>query len=197
MSAASGKAISLRRQRWGYVVLMTSVVYATLYIARPICNFLRSNIPFLDAAGNIILAIAAAAALGTAYNLKKRGLIIKDSTFYLLAGAVVVYALISWQVKLAEEKIHFFEYGILSFLIYRALAVDIKRAWVYPLAFILVFILGWVDEIIQYILPNRYYEFRDVAMNGIGGIIGLVFIFIVNMDKVDRGPLKFIGKRQI
>lgn len=191
------KAISLRRQRWGYVILMTSVVYATLYIARPICNFLRSNVPFFDRTASIALVIAAAAALGAIHYLKKKGLITKDSTFYLLAGAVVIYALISWQVKLAEEKLHFLEYAILSLLIYRALSLDVRGWRLYLFSFILVFILGWMDELIQYILPNRYYEFRDVAMNGIGGIIGLVFVFIVNMDRAKAPALKFTAKRKI
>lgn len=205
------KRISLRRERWDYVILLTLIIYATLYIARPICAFLRGNIPFFDIAANILLAIAVIVALAITYKTKKTGYIKRNSTYFLLIVAIFIYAVIIWKVRLAEEKIHFLEYGLLSFLIYRAFLdgsekyksrqgtprslksglasflMDIKGARVYIFAFILVFILGWIDEIIQYILPNRFYDIRDVIMNGIGGSMGLVLIFIVNMD---RRPLK-------
>ena len=33
--------------------------------------------------------------------------------------------------------------------------------------------VGLVDEIIQWFLPNRYGDMRDVVMNSLGGISGL------------------------
>jgi VanZ family protein len=40
---------------------------------------------------------------------------------------------------------------------------------------ILVFIIGLVDEFIQWLLPNRVGDLRDVAMNTIGGLLGIWF----------------------
>ena len=33
--------------------------------------------------------------------------------------------------------------------------------------------VGLVDEIIQWFLPNRYGDIRDVVMNSLGGVSGL------------------------
>ena len=130
-----------------------------------------------------MLAVTALIALAVIYKIKKRGGIKRNITFYSLAAAVLIYTVIIWQYKLAEEKIHFFEYGVLGFLIYRALIVDVRGFRVYIFTLILGFMLGWIDEIIQRMLPNRYYEFRDVMMNGVGVLMAIAIILIVNMDK--------------
>ena len=38
---------------------------------------------------------------------------------------------------------------------------------------LLIVSVGLVDEIIQWYLPNRYGDIRDVMMNSLGGISGL------------------------
>lgn len=179
MGARNNRRIRL----WGWVGLWTIVVYGTLYIARPVSAVFRRGIPNYGIFVNTIVLFLAVEALLIIYSLYKSGFFKKGYTLILLFAAVTIYALVISQVRLAEEKIHFIEYGLLSFLVYRALRIDIKGWWVYLLSFTLVFILGWVDEGIQYLLPNRIYDIRDVVMNGVGGVIGLVFIFIVENDK--------------
>ena len=38
---------------------------------------------------------------------------------------------------------------------------------------LLIVSVGLVDEIIQWYLPNRYGDIRDVVMNSLGGVSGL------------------------
>ena len=40
-----------------------------------------------------------------------------------------------------------------------------KTFWIYPAIILFSFSVGLLDEIIQGILPNRVYEFRDVVIN--------------------------------
>ena len=40
-------------------------------------------------------------------------------------------------------------------------------------AIILLVIIAVIDELIQYMLPNRVGDIRDIVMNITGGIIGL------------------------
>jgi len=73
-------------------------------------------------------------------------------------------------IERPEERIHFLEYGILGFLVFKAIGKEIKQI---ILALIFIILIGSIDEFIQYLLPNRVGDVRDIIMNSIGGIIGL------------------------
>ena len=48
---------------------------------------------------------------------------------------------------------------------------------------------GWIDEGIQEILPNRFYDLRDVAMNAAGGALAVFSIWILDLARrADEGP---------
>ena len=57
------------------------------------------------------------------------------------------------------------EYGLLVIFVYRALKVRIKTVWIYLPIILYTFFVGLLDEIIQGILPNRVYEFKDITIN--------------------------------
>ena len=85
------------------------------------------------------------------------------------------------------------EYGLFCGLVHAALlerrknrpaAEDVgaaKRALSSPwlLALVLTLAAGWIDEAIQGILPNRYYDLRDVAFNFSAGALYLLAWSIV------------------
>lgn len=60
---------------------------------------------------------------------------------------------------------HFVEYGVLAVLLFRAFAHTIPDAGVYLAAWLLGTLLGGVDELIQWAVPERYFDFRDIALN--------------------------------
>lgn len=80
--------------------------------------------------------------------------------------------------KLPAEKIHVAEYGLLGVLLYNALRIDFdrfgKKLYVYGI--LVCLIVGTLDEIIQLILPNRYFDWCDVFVNGVSGIVMLLMI---------------------
>ena len=67
------------------------------------------------------------------------------------------------------EAVHFLEYGLLGFFIFRALNHSIKDKSIYVSATLLALLIGTFDEIIQWITPHRYWGFRDVGLNGLSG----------------------------
>ena len=71
---------------------------------------------------------------------------------------------------------HFIEYGLLGFLVFRALRHNISDKSIYLCSGIIVFCLGFLDEGIQYVLPNRVYQISDVIVNGISGVLALLII---------------------
>ena len=84
------------------------------------------------------------------------------------------------QFELPAERIHFLEYGLLAFLAYKALEKDmIQKKSLYALTLLMVAAVSLLDEGIQYLLPNRVGELRDVALNVVSGILGLVITSVI------------------
>jgi len=109
-----------RLLRWGYVLALVTLIYSTLAIVRPVCDFLRNHTPF-----SLLLA----------------------------------------------------------YLIYRALRLDLKNGRLYLTTIILSGIVGWGDEGIQHLLPNRYYDLRDVTFNFLGAVLGCFLLFVWDKSK--------------
>jgi len=87
-----------------------------------------------------------------------------------------------------EETMHFLQYGVLGWLFLSALdgAVGASSFWScsnavlrFCLAALCVALLGWLDEGIQYFLPSRVYDMRDVYFNALGGLLGAMVRSIV------------------
>jgi len=109
---------------------------------------------------------------------------IRQWSSYLIVIMVVlayVYGLVTLQ--LSSEKIHFIEYGFLAYLVIKAISLDIKKPIAYGFAFLLVSIIGWIDEGIQNILPNRYYSMDDVILNSISGALVLLLVFVFKEEQ--------------
>jgi VanZ family protein len=79
------------------------------------------------------------------------------------------------RIEIPEERTHLFEYGLVGVFIYQALCERARNGGRVPvpaiIAVILTTILGWVDEGIQWILPNRVYDWRDVGVNALAGLM--------------------------
>ena len=94
---------------------------------------------------------------------------------FLCAGVYIYYA--ATLRKYPEEAIHFIEYGLLAYLLFRALSVRIRDVTVYMTALVLVAVVGAFDEFIQWLTPRRVWDYRDVAFNSIAGLVLLVAIW--------------------
>ena len=107
----------------------------------------------------------------------------------LLLGVAIVYGWFLWALENPVEKVHLAEYGFLSHLSLRYLGARGARSTGLGLgrphgredrwglrarALALVFSVGLLDEFIQYFLPNRYGDLRDVGLNWLAGLLALV-----------------------
>jgi hypothetical protein len=70
--------------------------------------------------------------------------------------------------KSPEEAIHFLQYGILGLLIYRALLHRHRNIGIYFVAAVIGGFIGTVDEAIQWAIPRRYWDLKDIWLNFIG-----------------------------
>lgn len=94
----------------------------------------------------------------------------------LLLGISVLYSL--YFLPFPEERLHVVEYSILGWLLGWALARSGKwPAWWWS-GVLLAWLIGCGDEMIQWFLPNRVFDVRDIFLNGIAGAVGLVIFAI-------------------
>ena len=118
----------------------------------------------------------------------------------LASGALVWLQAVGFETSLAQvnvaEKFHLVEYGLLAWLLYRALlpkdgapeegAAEVGaaedgdgtadlRLFVLPLLWVLI--AGTLDEAMQWWVETRTGEIRDVLLNALSGACGLLFAF--------------------
>jgi VanZ family protein len=74
----------------------------------------------------------------------------------------------------AVERFHFVEYGLLAVLFHRAWG-ERERAATVVLPFMATFLVGTLDEAMQWFVPLRVGEWRDVALNSVAIGCGLMF----------------------
>ncbi|MBI4436934.1 MAG: VanZ family protein [Candidatus Omnitrophica bacterium] len=96
-------------------------------------------------------------------------------SFLMLAGIFLVSMSC---LKRPVERIHFIEYGLLSFFLFRFLRHSVKVPWSYGLTLVGTFLIGVVDEILQGFLPNRVFDLRDIWINAWAGGLGVVCLSI-------------------
>ena len=182
----------LRIRWWGGIAAYLAVVYATLGVAPRIWNALDALFGGLGIIFAVYLPAVLAGIALLAYMFFKKEERRADSYFILLVFVAVFFELTLLAVR-PEEKIHLLEYGVLGVLLYNALKIDMDRLdpMLYIAGATFCFGAGLIDEVIQLYLPNRVFDWKDVVINFISGVMGLLIIRVI----VLKAPKKPIDMR--
>jgi hypothetical protein len=139
---------------------------------------LRNAFPgrFVAIVGAAILVALAAALLSAVVRIRARRVV----RYGAIVAALIVAAAYSWYSSTgspdadAVERVHFIEYGVLTFLFYRVWkqACDLSSFVLPVLAGVIV---GTLDEWLQWFIPVRVGEARDVMLNLVSILCGLTF----------------------
>ena len=97
----------------------------------------------------------------------------------------------------AGEKIHFLEYGFLALLLCKAFSYSVKDKSAYLLSLLLVYIIGVTDEGIQWALPQRVGEYRDIWMNFTSGALSLLAVLLVIRPRVFQQDFRWSSLRPV
>ncbi|MBW1659676.1 MAG: VanZ family protein [Deltaproteobacteria bacterium] len=91
-------------------------------------------------------------------------------------------------MRIPEERIHIFQYGLLGFLLVTS---NREKSWkqTFVMAFFVVLLVAGADEVFQAFLPDRVGEIRDVGFGCLGGIWGILIAALT----LKRGPSRPIG----
>ncbi|MFC1807869.1 VanZ family protein [Candidatus Omnitrophota bacterium] len=98
--------------------------------------------------------------------------------YILMAVCACAFFVMVQFEKNAGEKIHMVMYGALGVLLYNALRQNFDRLdlKLYLWGSLACGLIGCIDEIIQGILPGRFFTWHDVCINGLSGIMVLILI---------------------
>lgn len=146
---------------WNYFFYLALIVIPALSIFGRELQSLVSDNNFIELAEYIIGAgLLATSALIIAFKPNS------PINWPLVLVALIIFVLIPYQLDRYEERLHFICFGMLGFTAYRSFGVQ--------MAALLTCSAGLGDEVLQYFLPSRVGDWRDVFMNCFAGLSALL-----------------------
>ena len=177
---------SRERRLWIGALVVVVAVYSTLGLAGTLAEHLAdrglTSLGFMT-----FLAAITIATIGVGLNRRPRWLEV-----WVGLGVAAALAMIVVRMGVeAAERTHLFEYGFLATLIHQALDERRRgggRVPVHPalIAVLATALLGWIDEGIQWLIPNRIYDLQDVGFNAIAAVSGTLASVVLTKLR-DRG----------
>jgi hypothetical protein len=162
--------------------LAAMAVSVALVLSAPFIGYvrawIRSQFPgrFVAIVGGLI-AVVGVAAIGLALTRIRARRVIR---YAAIVGALICAACYSAATATGipevdvVQRFHFIEYGLITFLFYRAWR-PLGDASIVILPALAGLLVGTADEWLQWFIPNRVGELDDIFLNGIAIACGLVF----------------------
>jgi hypothetical protein len=161
----------------------TALLFAGIPLVRPLQERVFGSLGSEWILGAVLVAVAAA--LGTAFILLRRSP--RSTTLLDLAWLVAIaaaFGAFAWILRgRPEEAVHLVQFGILVVLLYRAMRPAEPDVAILVTAVLLGALVGTVDEIIQWIVPGRIWDLRDLAVNA-----GACALAAAALWRLDPGP---------
>jgi arylsulfatase A-like enzyme len=156
---------------WGYIAFVYSTIPLMPLVWRTLSEHTQGAARYLGIAAVVGLGIALLAKVRTPRG-GRRWL-----TWAGLLGIGLAYAyLLQHFARFPAERLHLVEYGLVSYLLLRALSLDLPAPRAYIVALLLTALVGAGDELIQWVLPQRVFELKDVQLNIVSGGLGLLAV---------------------
>jgi len=170
------------RRLWIWTLVVIVAIYTTLGFAGTLAVYLRSQNLLNE---SFFLAFLIVVATIVVSGLKQRP---GRYEIWVGLGIIAVYVTMMFRLFVSpEERTHLFEYGLVAALIYHALTERASNGRKVPapalLAVVVTTLLGWIDEGIQAILPNRVYDLIDVGFNALAGLMGIIAILTLKYTR--------------
>lgn len=156
---------------WLWVFFFSLFIFSTVPLARGVQRFVYSTIgkEFFTYAVFLIVLVALTILLYL-FVFKLRIRRVSQYIYLLICASIYGYFIIRLKEH-PEEAIHFVEYGILYYLFFVALSKKIRDRTIYITSAFFVLFVGTLDEFLQWMMPERFWDFRDVGFNALAGVI--------------------------
>lgn len=182
---------------WLWVLLFTAVIYSTIPLARTVQKSVYTHLgPEFFTYSVIFTVTASLAFMLYLLTAKLQAKNVSQYIWLIICGCLLVYYTVKLR-KHPEEAVHLIEYGALSFLVFRALSFRIKDWTIYITTALIVSIAGTLDELLQWVTPTRVGHYKDVQLNAMSGLIGVLIISMgirpaIIRQSVSRYSLKIL-----
>lgn len=159
---------------------LTALIYATLPVGPAVWRWIGSRLGIASAGLTVGALLAGAVFLGLRHRQALRAAGARGAMVLGLAALLYAAALARLPLN-AAEKTHFVSYGLLALLVWRALGPEAGSPWRRSvIAASLVALAGLGDEAIQHLLPRRFFEWKDVGVNALSGIVPIAVVLVVD-----------------
>jgi len=171
-----------RVKAWLWFLAYVGLVYSTIAIFPRLWNGLRIHAG--DSVRHLGTIAVVLALLYASRQVQKRKCIRNIGSYLGLSACVLAYAFLLHRFgQFPAERLHLLEYGLMSMLLHRAMTTDADVSLVsYVGAWGLTILIGFGDETIQWILPQRYFELKDVGLNALAAALGLAMVYLVRQE---------------
>ncbi len=165
---------------WGGLLsLWLTAIYVGIFYARDMQRLVEGSIG-REAFTYFVLSILAATSLKVFFYLKEKASSLTKLDYLVFASVTAILAIRTIQLgtKAPEEAMHLVQYGMVYFLTLKTLLCFSNNALMLLLALVLTSFFGALDEVIQWLAPERFFDWRDIALNIFSGaMVFLLFCF--------------------
>lgn len=160
-----------------------ATIYALIPLVRPIQRALLRVVEPGWITVAVLLAVGLALTAAVA-RLRRRERAVRAFDLAWLIAVAALAAWCAWALRRRpEEAIHLLQFGVLAALLYRAMRPAAPDPAILAATVLLGSLVGTVDEIIQWIVPGRFWDLRDVAVNA-----GACALAAAALWRLDPGP---------
>jgi VanZ family protein len=157
------------------VVAWVVVIYTTIPFVRGLREWFIARWDASLIGWGVAAALVAAAAVAGAGLGRRPGGLGWDGRLWIAGAAVLLLVWTYGLRRRPEEAVHLLEYGLLAVLLHRALRPSLPDPSVFVAGALAGALVGTVDEVIQWLSPDRTWDWRDLAINGgAGALVQLV-----------------------
>ena len=160
------------RRLWLWTMVVVVTIYSTLGLAGVLAGELgESGLDALSFVAGFLLVLVATVTFGL------RGHGGRSQTFVAL-GISAVYVLLFTRLTSPVERSHLIEYGVVALLIYGALIERRRNGRPVTVPALLAVgaasVVGLIDEVLQWFLPNRVFDPIDIVFNAGAALLAVV-----------------------
>jgi len=147
-----------------------ATIFSTLFLGQPLAKLFSSQdvraVIFV-----IVMLLVGATILVHAIKTKPSSI-----ELIIWIGLVAVYTMFMLRLGMPERS-HLMEYSVLAIFIHKAILERKNQEKQIPMpaliAFVISFSIGVIDECIQILLPNRYFDPEDIVFNGMAAAMAI------------------------
>lgn len=180
------KRFSSKKLFWAIILAQsyTVLIFSSLYLTPLLRDFLTQKAllgPFVS--GVYIFSGVLALSL-----ILYRYRVTHWQAYLLLSLVVGLFLLQFFNIHLFVERIHLLEYGLFYILWFRVFRHFFSPITVYGATLGFTMSVGFLEELIQHLLPNRHFDWNDIYLNVSGIVLGILGVAILMRYRKDRQP---------